>query len=89
MTATILLQDSMLKPSVFRSASEIQKQSLTCQYVINDQKKKSNTKVVDSIICQSEYEQPLVHTSVKYFSWPLSVFLCGHFRHLHLISAPL
>lgn len=60
MTATILLQDSMVKPSVFRSASEIQKQSHTCQYVINDPKKghkRSNTKVVGSITCQNEYKQ--------------------------------
>lgn len=43
MTATMLLQDSMLKPSVFRSASEKQSQSFTGQYLVN-----GNVKVTKS-----------------------------------------
>lgn len=35
MTATMLLQDSMLKPSVFRPASENQNQSFTSQNLLN------------------------------------------------------
>lgn len=79
MTATMLLQDSMLKPSVFRSPSERQKQSLQ---VMKEGYKRLG------VLRQSEAgAAPGSNTSVDYFLCRWLLF--GHFRRLHLIAAPL